>query len=121
MNKDSLPILGAPLRGGFYAGCLQIAGELHALIVAPKAQGDLDRAAWQAKATDVAGATSFCDGAANTAAMVAAECPLAIAAANLAIGDFTDWYLPSRDELELLYRAFKPTTETNYVYRYGDN
>jgi len=26
---------------------------------------------------------------------------------------YNDWYIPARDELELLYRHFKPTTESN--------
>jgi len=26
---------------------------------------------------------------------------------------FSDWYIPAMDELEMLYRAFKPTTENN--------
>ena len=41
-------------------------------------------------------------------------------ALGLKIGSFTDWYLPSRDELELCYRAFKPTDDKNWCYR-GDN
>jgi hypothetical protein len=31
----------------------------------------------------------------------------------LTIGGFTDWYLPSQDELEMIYRNFKPTTGAN--------
>ncbi len=30
-------------------------------------------------------------------------------------------YLPARDELELVYRLCKPTTEENWDYRSGDN
>jgi len=34
---------------------------------------------------------------------------------NLTIGSSTDWYLPARDELELMWRNLKPTTDANYV------
>ena len=53
--------------------------------------------------------------------MAEAGSPVAKAAQALSIGGFTDWYIPARDELELLYRHFKPTEETNYVFRNGDN
>ena len=113
-------IIGTPLHGGFFAGHFQVAGQRHGLIVSPKA-GDLARAAWSTKDADIAGAVSFCDGVANTVAMAEAGCPHAKAVQALDIAGFTDWYLPSRDELELLYRHFKPSDETNYVYRAGDN
>jgi hypothetical protein len=34
---------------------------------------------------------------------------------SLDIGGFTDWYLPSKDELEICYRSFKPDTAANYT------
>jgi hypothetical protein len=39
--------------------------------------------------------------------------PAAAFCAGLTIGGFSDWYLPARDELELLYRNLKPTTDAN--------
>jgi len=32
---------------------------------------------------------------------------------NLSINGYNDWYLPAKDELEILYRYLKPTTGTN--------
>lgn len=32
---------------------------------------------------------------------------------NLSINGFSDWYLPARDELELLWRNLKPNTASN--------
>ncbi len=52
--------------------------------------------------------------------MAEAGSALAQWALGLDIGGFTDWYLPSRDELELLYRAFKPTADENFRLS-GDN
>ncbi|MGN7007221.1 DUF1566 domain-containing protein, partial [Neisseria sp. P0008.S004] len=43
-------------------------------------------------------------------------------ALQLNIAGHTDWYLPSRDELELCYRNLKPTDENNWAsFRDGDN
>ena len=36
------------------------------------------------------------------------------------LNGFTDWYLPSRDELEIVYRMCKPDTTANYS-GYGIN
>ena len=33
--------------------------------------------------------------------------------AGSGLNGYTDWYLPARDELELIYRHFKPTTQDN--------
>ncbi|WP_317205450.1 DUF1566 domain-containing protein, partial [Janthinobacterium sp.] len=45
----------------------------------------------------------------------AAGSMLAAAALALTIEGFADWYIPSRDELELVYRHFKPADEENYA------
>lgn len=113
--------VGDPFEGGFYAGLINIAGcPPHVLIVAPKDAGEISGAAWNGGNAIVTGALSFFDGAANTRAMAAAGSELAKAALALEIAGFTDWHLPSRDELEILYRAFKPTDEENWCYS-GDN
>jgi hypothetical protein len=53
---------------------------------------------------------------ANTDAMVAAGSNLAKWARDLRIDGHDDWYLPSQDELEIIYRNLKPTTQENYLY-----
>ena len=66
-------------------------------------------------------AHSYCDGLANTRAMAAAGSELAKHMLSLQIGEHNDWYLPSRDELELCYRNLKPTGDPNdCAYRDGD-
>lgn len=79
-------------------------------ILAPKASG---QAQLKIKATDTAlpaGCATIADGLASTLAMVAAGdaamYPLAHWARGLTIGGYTDWYIPARDELELLPRTF---------------
>lgn len=114
-------IPGTAFAGGFYAGRILIAGEAFAVIVAPKAEGEHENVRWSESDLSIpTGDRSFCDGLTNTEAMAGAENPLAKWARGLRIGGHDDWYLPARDELEICYRALKPTTEENYCWR-GDN
>lgn len=113
--------IGQVFEGGFYAGCIRVQHDYFILICSPKAEGDHDDSPWNDSTKMVADATSYCDGVANTLAMAKAGSDLAKWATGLRIAGFDDWYLPSRDELELLYRAFKPTKQKNWVFRNGDN
>lgn len=108
-------IIGTALAGGFYVGRIRIGDEVHALIAAPKAEGQLIDV-WNSTYKRVDGALSFNDGLANTIAMADAGSKLAKKVRDLRIGGFDDWYIPSLDELEIAYRNLKPTTEENYCY-----
>ena len=112
---------GAPLKGGFFVGRIRLGDAIYSIVVAPKADGDQAPTPWNKTRKVVAGAQSFNDGLANTEAMASAGSALAKWARALRLGGFDDWYLPSRDELELCYRHLKPGTEENYVWRSGDN
>ncbi len=112
-TEEILPIIGTAMGGGSYAGRVVIDGKPFALIVAPKAEGQLDPSIWIARYKAVPGARSYCDGLANTEAMAAAGSELAKRARGLSIGGHADWYLPSQDELELCYRNLKPSTGKN--------
>lgn len=112
---------GTPYAGGFYAGRIMINGQQHALVVAPKAEGEFT-GKWLSSYDKVPGTDDIADGLANTLAMAEAGSPIAKHALALNIAGFTDWHVPSRDALELLYRNFKPTDEENYcTYRDGEN
>ena len=120
--KAVLPAIGTAYEGGFFGGLITLNGETYGLVVAPKAQGELEEATWGVYGNDLPGAISFNDGLANTQAMAAAESDLARWMLALDIAGFSDWYLPSRDELEVLYRNLKPTTQQNYCsFRDGEN
>lgn len=106
---------GMPFAGGFYVGQINVNGALHLLIASPKDQGDI-RGAWNDSENNVEGALSYFDGQANTAAMIAAGSKLAKQVAGLEINGFSDWYIPSQDELELMYRNLKPTSVENWMY-----
>ncbi|GAA5785101.1 Lcl domain-containing protein [Chitiniphilus shinanonensis] len=110
-----------PEQGGWFAGVIVIDGQRYGVINVGAA-GELPAQPWGEYGEDIPGAGSVCDGAANTIALAAAGHTLATAAQQLSIAGFNDWYLPSRDELELLYRTFKPTDAVNScTFRDGEN
>ena len=88
------------------------------LIIAPKSSGENSGVAYKNANTAAPAATqTLTNGPAATAAMVAADTstvyPLAHWADALSIGGYTDWYVPARDELELIWRNLKPVTDNN--------
>ncbi len=104
------------MDGGFYAGRIMIADQAFALIVAPKTEGEHAPSIWIDDYKDVPGALSYNDGLANTKAMAEAGSDLAKWAMDLRIGGNDDWYIPSLDELEVIYRNLKPGTQENYCW-----
>jgi hypothetical protein len=119
-------VIGESFGGGYFAGYISHTADgnpTHALIVAPRATGASGTGytlttnyTWKTAATTTAGTTSAFDGVANTAAMVTAgiaDHPAAQFCVGLNIGSFTDWYLPSRLELDIAYFNLKPTVELN--------
>lgn len=123
INKSSLPAIGAPLLGGFFAGLFNLDNQLQALIVSPKAQGELADVEWGNYGTEIDAASCF-DGHANTHAMAATgnTAAASILALSITGEDEGLWYIPSRDELEICYRNLKPSKRENFCsFRDGDN
>lgn len=122
---------GAPFAGGYYAGRIvsDYDGKEYALVVSPREGDSFQMGAgtieWaygvaQISAYDGQPPRTLSDGRANHLAVRAYNTSYQsfkwiedVCNAGAGLNGYTDWYLPSRDELELLYRHFKPTTEAN--------
>lgn len=118
--------IGAAYAGGYFAGYISHTANgvaTHALVVAPRATGRSGTGytlttnyQYKTSNTTVPVGFSQFDGRANTDALIAAGIatyPAAQFCVNLNIGGFTDWYLPSEFELEILYTNLKPDTTAN--------
>jgi len=108
---DELKV-GQPYQGGIIAYIFKagdpgfVAGETHGLIIAPTDQGAA--VAWYNGTYVVTGATGTAlgTGRANTETIVAKQGPGNYAAklcADLEMGGYNDWFLPSKDELDKIY------------------
>jgi hypothetical protein len=113
--------IGSALEGGYFGGIVRIRDALHAVIWAPKSEGETT-GAWLDHRKLVPGSESCFDSISNTLAMADAGSKLAKWAIDLRICGHDDWCLPARDVLELAYRHLKPTTyKTACTFRDGDN
>lgn len=115
-TNETHPVIGQKFAGGFYAGIIMIGEVAHALIVAPKVEGEVEDKQWINDYLDVPNAKSYNDGFENTVAMAEHGSKIAEWARDLNIAGFKDWYIPSLDELEVIYRNLKPTGEENWCY-----
>jgi hypothetical protein len=115
--KPAFPTtIGQAFGGGFYAGQIAVGGggvATHYLIVAPKASGE-SASRWGTYGVTTA-QTSVIDGPTNSAveAALGAAYEAATFCEGLTIGGYSDWYLPAKNELEVLYYFLKPTTQVN--------
>jgi len=109
-------IIGTLFAGGYFGGRIIVDGQAFALIVAPKDGGEFNRVQYNDNYKRIDGAGSLNDGLANTQAMLAAGSKLAKQITDLRIDGHDDWYLPSLDELEVIYRNLKPTKDGNSLY-----
>jgi hypothetical protein len=116
-------VIGQSYGGGYYAGQISTAGNGVAdyyLVVGPVASAQNPSLQWKTSRTSTPGTYSVIDGPTNTNNMNNTSHPAAYFCKGLAVGGYTDWYLPARNELEICYYNLKPTTNTNNT-NYGVN
>lgn len=110
------PELGQAFGGGYYAGLISTAGDGVAdfyLVIGPRASAQNSSRQFNTSLSNDPGATSVIDGPSNSSSMNNASHPAAQFCENLTVGGFTDWYLPAKNELEVCYYTFRPTTNSN--------
>jgi hypothetical protein len=113
-SYGGLPMpIGTAYGGGFFAGQINVSGTKYNLVVAPKASGEALKK-WGPVGTTT-GITSVINGPTNSASLAAlgVSYQAATFCEGLTIGGYSDWYLPAKNELEVLYYFLKPTTDTN--------
>lgn len=117
------PNIGDFWEGGYYTGKLQIDGKIYALVLAPKSTGESPTTlSWKTSNNNTTNTGSLSDGRLNTQTMITAGAtahPAAKYCHDLVINGYDDWYLPSISELEMCYRAFKPSITVNSTGAYG--
>jgi len=101
---------GTEMDDGFAVARLNVDGAHYGLILPPKAESEHAPIAWNDSLKMIKGALSYGDGLANTKAMAKAGSQLAQWALD------NKMHIPSLDEMELLYRHFKPGTAKNSCY-----
>lgn len=109
-------LIGDAYGGGYFAGQINVSGTIYNLVVADKTVGEAYGKKWGTLGEDT-GVTSLIDGPANTTTLagLGADYEAAIFCENLNTGGYTDWYLPSFNELATVYYYLKPTTTNNFT------
>ena len=109
MNTQSNIIIGTQFEEDILVGRINVNGVLQGIILPPKLERQYPEAIkWNKEG--IKGALSYCDGQANTRDMAEAGSELAKWALEKGM------HIPSQDEMEIIYRACKPTKDTNYLY-----
>jgi hypothetical protein len=112
-------VIGQPFGGGFYAGKIAVGGggvATHYLVIADKTLGESSGLQW-GPAFVTTGITSVINGPTNSSSLAALGATYAAATfcEGLTINGYTDWYLPAKNELEVIYYNLKFGAQLNYT------
>jgi len=108
---------GQHFEGGYLAGVIRVRDSAYLILAAPKSTERSIR--FKTHCSGTPNTQLVNDGWSNTNAMNDSAHPAAHYCRSLTVGGHTNWYLPSRDELELCFRVFKPTAWNNVTYPAG--
>lgn len=105
-------------QGGYYFGKIKIGDQVYRLYLAPRQSGQTNKSGngliWKTtNSTDVGVANTINDGWTNTNERDNSAFPICQWARDLTINGFNDWYIPARDELELMCRNLRPRTTSS--------
>ena len=106
--------IGQQIEGCTFTGFNRIEHHVYAIIVAPRSTEKLVQL--KTSLCTPPGSQSTINGLSNTCSLNTTEHPAAYYCSNLVVDDITDWYLPSKNEIELCYRYLKPTSVLNYSH-----
>lgn len=105
--------IGQQLLGGTFVSFNRIANTIYSIIVAPKETEAV--LPLKTTASKTHGTQSVNDGNANSQAMNDETHTAVQYVLSLTTNGYSDWYLPSHNELELCYRYLKPSTKSTYI------
>jgi hypothetical protein len=107
-------VIGQAYGGGYYGGKINVSGTQYYLLVADKTVGEAYQKTWGVYGTSTS-ANSIIDGPTNSATLAAlgSAYEAATFCETLNTGGYTDWYLPAKDEIQVLYYFLKPGTDDN--------
>jgi hypothetical protein len=107
-NSINLPNIGSEFAGGYFAGIINYPDKNnYAIIVSSKKYGE-KKLQWRIdKKSSYYDGYFNCEDSELISAFKFCRC--------LLINNYNDWYLPSRNELEICYRNLKPTNHLNRI------
>jgi hypothetical protein len=123
-SVDTVLAVGVPYEGGYFAGQINDGGTIYNLVVAPRATGQFGGGAFSELQWGISNTSDTPTGTfenqtygkpANDAANDASH-PAFLWARGLNIGGYTDWYVPAKNELEVLCYNLKPNTIANSTF-----